>query len=649
MPAEKKMIIEELGEGDLLLPELVNDALVANDRIKYYFTLLQSACNHADHPNSEISNLRIEREAAEIEMTDLDTVVGNTSLSDDGDYKIPLAGEIFQSIRSYMQEMVLPLRRSGEETLPEIEHRLASLLAEIALPPDNPVPRSMIERITCGNRIEGDSLHLMVMDLHRLLNKMQSDLSGEVINGARTYLLAKDDRELVAAFMKGVNRTTHLKFDHPGLGTTATRAKNKLIIQNDIGLTDAHVLVITVKEGIVSITYTDVHMRRLQFFQSLFEEVDVVWADTLSRRGTETLNENLYHLSVGTYSPSDPDEVVPFLTYLGSRLVFLIDWNRARKRLRNFLRNRDAIAVLKWAAENEYGHMAFLNLGGERLIYEALDLAAGFPVQYGEPLHQMLGREKTMDYFRWVLRTSSRGLKNGRSRLLIEDEIKAELISYFRSAKEELFAICEEHATLIIEVATLLRDSLLTIQQRINGAHVARNARRVKAWERQADELVGRVRALSRRIEAAEFFFELIGTADDILDYLEEACFYTTLIQAETVSQKIFMELGMMTEYALLQGQEYVKALIAIQFVHRGSSTRDEMQQFLEAVDRMVGLEQDCDEALRNTEKTILEETADFKEMRIAFELARTIEESTNAAMKAAFIIKDNILEGLKE
>ena len=38
------------------------------------------------------------------------------------------------------------------------------------------------------------------------------------------YGLAAEDRPRVAAFVRGVRRTSPLKFDHPGLETTATRA-----------------------------------------------------------------------------------------------------------------------------------------------------------------------------------------------------------------------------------------------------------------------------------------------------------------------------------------------------------------------------------------------------------------------------------------
>jgi hypothetical protein len=49
--------------------------------------------------------------------------------------------------------------------------------------------------------------------------------------------------------------------------------------------------------------------------------------------------------------------------------VFLIDWNRARKRLGRFLKKTDAIDVLKWAADHNVSHRAFLQFGDVRLGY----------------------------------------------------------------------------------------------------------------------------------------------------------------------------------------------------------------------------------------------------------------------------------------
>ncbi len=504
----------------------------------------------------------------------------------------------------------------------------------------------LIADITLGDPAGPDSLHLLLMDMHKSLNNLQKMISTENIAGAMTYNLQEQDKCLIQAFMSGLNRTAPLKFDHPGLGTTATRTNNRLVLQNDIGLTDAHVLVIHVEPAQINITYTDIHMPRLQFFQGLFDSWNVIWEDTRSRKGDEDFEKKLYHLSTGSYYAKDEEEQRKFLEFLGSRIVFLIDWNRARKRLRSFLPNKDCVTVLRWAAEHEVGHVGFLQLGGDKLIYDGLEMAARIPLRYGEPLYQILGREKTIEYFQWVFNAAAKGLLANHSRLLIQDEIKAELLRYFHSAHENLMEICEQHATLTVEVAMAVRDALLHIQRKENSQFTERTARRAKIWESEADNLVSKVRSLSIRFEAARQYTDLINVADDALDFLEEASFFTTLVPRSTHSEKMLKELVMLGEIAVKGCQEYLKAVIASQYVHKGYS-REEMQDFIRAIDGVISTEREADEALRNAEKVILAETTDYKELRVFFEIARIIEDSTNSLMKAAFVLRNNILESL--
>src|SRR6202035_4768689 len=107
-----------------------------------------------------------------------------------------------------------------------------------------------------------------------------------------------------SAFMAGVNRTAKLKFAHPGLGTTATRAGGRLVIQNDIGTTDAHVIVIHVQGLAVNVTYTDVHAERLEFFQDMLKPRAVTWdAD----RTTALAAGTPFYLATGRFEAKDVD------------------------------------------------------------------------------------------------------------------------------------------------------------------------------------------------------------------------------------------------------------------------------------------------------------------------------------------------------
>jgi uncharacterized protein Yka (UPF0111/DUF47 family) len=642
----KTGIISEIGESGLLLPEFVNNGLSANDKIKYYFTLLQTAQSHADHPGTGSSCLSRERETAGITSDFFDRIVPGSKKTGPSLYEIPGLNSLLNDVKTCFHEMLAPVEKYGLSEAKEYRERLKSLIKEIPDDGGESISGQVIAQITAGEKGGPDSLHVLLMDMHKSLNTLQKLISTETIAGAMTYNLREPDKDLVVAFMSGLNRTAPLKFDHPGLGTTATSTNGRLVIQNDIGVTDAHVLVIHAEPGLVRITYTDIHMPRLQFFQGLFDSWKVVWEDTRSKKAGADFEKKLYHLSTGHYYSVDGDDQGRFLEFLGSRIVFLIDWNRARKRLRSFLPNKDCVSVLRWGAEHETGHMGFLQLGGEKLIYDGLEMAARMPLRYGEPLHQILGREKTIEYFQWVLNASTQGLLANHPRLLIQDEIKAELLRYFHSAHENLMEICESHAILTVELAMAVRDSLLHIERKDNSGFTERTARRAKNWESEADCLVSKVRSLSLRFEAARQYTDLINMADDALDFLEEASFFTTLVPKSTHSGRLLKELVTLGEIAVKGSQEYLKAVIASQYLTKGYS-REEMRDFIRAIDRVISLEREADEALRKTEKVILLETTDYKELRVFFEIAKIIENSTNSLMKAAFALRENVLESL--
>ncbi|OEU42851.1 hypothetical protein BGV40_07385 [Methanosarcina sp. Ant1] len=648
---EKKSIVRELGEEGLLLPELVNSALTANDRIKYYFTLLQTAREKAEHPQLEFPSLRIERENAGEENAKFDRIVSGALKKGHDIYIVPFAEEILSRVWGCMNEMLKPLLATGRAEGKEFEARLEELKRsgaeiEAGLSASEPgiLRGDFIRALTSGNRGKSDSLHILVMDVHKALNRIQEELAVENLEGAKVYLVAEEDRKLIISFMSGVNRTFSLKFEHPGLGTTATRIAGKLVIQNDIGETEAHVLVVNVRGLEASVTYTDIHLQRLLFFQSLFEETGTSWEDTVSRASGEKFEDKLYHLSVGRFLAKGREELKNFLALLGSRIVFLIDWNRARKSLRNFMRNADCVKVLRWAAENECGHRAFLILGGEQLIFGALELASRAPLPYGEPLYQIIGRERTTEYFQWVLQRASKGLLAGDPLLLIQDEIRAELLRYFHSAEQDLMEICSEHASLIVETAGAVRGSLLYIAYKGEPNFVLRNSKRAKVWESQADEFVNRIRTISKRIENADFFEKLIFHMDDVIDALEDAVFFATLIPPVDISRRILESLEKMAGIVLESSREFLKTVYAYQCSTR-ICTPDEMQAFFGSTAQVISLERTCDEAFRKANRVIVEVSTDFKEAMLARDIATKIEEASNSLMLAAFTIRERAFE----
>ena len=105
-----------------------------------------------------------------------------------------------------------------------------------------------------------------------------------------------------------------------------------------------------------------------------------------------------------------------FLEFLGSRIVFLIDWNRARKALQIFMGKTAAVELLTWAAANDFAGIApSSSLAAP--IWCSMRCITPPPgrIRYGARLGTALGVADCVEFLRHVLRDTSQGLAAGRS------------------------------------------------------------------------------------------------------------------------------------------------------------------------------------------------------------------------------------------
>jgi uncharacterized protein Yka (UPF0111/DUF47 family) len=479
---------------------------------------------------------------------------------------------------------------------------------------------------------EGDSLHRLVMDLHRQLNIAQAALAEETIDGAAAYGLAEADRPRVAAFMAGLNRTATLKFNHPGLGTTATRCGERLVIQNDIGETEAHVLVIHIEDLSVTVTYTDVHDERLRFFQHLLTQCAPSWETT---QPSQLDGGAAFYLTKGRMQSADEAALHHCLQWLGSRLVFLIDWNRARKQLRGFLPNNARTALLRWAAEQEVGHRAFLELGGAGLVNQAIEATAGSAMHFGDRLCDVLGVAQTSEFLRFVLRAATDCLTTHRSRSLLRDRARAELARHFRNERRRLLALAADHASISFELATLAYDRVMALGESPDD----RPMERARALEHDADGVVADVyETIGRRPDYA-MFGPLLHAADDAADGLEEAVFLLQLL-AETGAIRASEPLQRLASLLVEASQEWLKALLHAAHAEDRSSGED-ADDFLVAIDRVAKLEHAADDAERALTDTAVRQAADFRQLHLLTALGDRLEEAADAFKQASMLLRD--------
>ncbi|MCW6512145.1 DUF47 domain-containing protein [Lichenifustis flavocetrariae] len=628
----KTQVLDTLGEDGLALPAQIEAGLAANDRLKYYFSLLQVARSHADHPDRPSSSLKRERLAAGIHENGLDELVA-AARQDGASYRFAGCSHLMSAIMDDARIMAAPADAEKKE-------RLALLLKAIPHAADDKVLGSDIDTITRADDDHGDSLHRLVMDLHKVLNALQVGLAEEKIGGAAAYHLGEGDKDLVRAFMEGVNRTAPLKFDHPGLGTTATRSGTRLIIQNDIGTTDAHVIVVHVEANKVSLTYSDVHLQRLQYFQGLLEPFAVVWSNPNSNQVPTLAGGQPFFLSTATFDVKDNKDLLAYLDHLGSRLVFLIDWNHARKQLRGFLVKEDRSRLLRWAADADVGHRGFLQMGGARLIWSAVETAAVSAVRLGDRLCDVLGTESAYAFVQFVFTTASEGLRARQSDSLIRDRVRAELLNLLHTAGTRLLGTAADHAGYVFEIATAIRDQL--VDPRGDTAELKDLTKRARHWEHEADLLVAGVAEAIRRRPELEPVLRLIQAADDATDSLEEATFLLSLLD-DHGDRKGLEALQPMATVLVESAQEWVKALNHARHVRR-HGLRDDADDFLVAIDRLVALEHDADTAERDVTVAILKTTKDFRSLHVLSKIWHGLGDASDSLKRASLILRDHVV-----
>jgi uncharacterized protein Yka (UPF0111/DUF47 family) len=588
------------------------------------------AVSHADNPELPVISLKAEREACGIADPALDKVAANAE-SNEGTYAIPDARHLGEILTVSLKAMLAPLAIADPALHATYERRLTGVLGSVAALDGDFTSGQLIGELTSGQPRTGDGVHPLVMDLHKELNRLIANLAEIDIDGAHAYLTTPEDKPLVVAFMAGLSRTAPLKFDHPGLTTTAMRSGGRLVIQNDIGETAAHVLVIAIDGSTVTIHYSDVHTQRLSFFESMLQEAGLAWGEMRPRQASGLGEDNLFYALSGTYVAPDAAGLMSFLDRVGSRIVFLIDWNKARKRLGLLVPNGLAIELLGWAAERGFGHRAFLQLGGERLVYDALERAVRTPLRYGEPLHEMIGAEGARDFLRFVLEATSTGLKGGLAETLIADRIRVELFNHFRTAEQRLLGDAARHAGLVSELAR-------GVQSALSGKERAANATVAKSIESAADGIVNATRTTARRIAGTSIFSRVVEVADDAADELEDAAFLTGLLTVDAPQP-----LTELSRLLVAGSAAYRRYLDLAPGIHRGAA-REHIDRFLAAAEEVVSFEHRTDSTERDVMTALLPTGSGAPQCYLLCGIAHHLESAMDALLHACLMLRDHIL-----
>src|SRR5664279_1120983 len=170
----KSQIIERLGQADILLPALIAEGLAANDRVKVRLSVLQAAARHARDPHGVRFDLATECRTAGMDFVAMQTLVNGASLLAGEQITAPGLGGLGAAICDDVATMTRAVKAADAAKGDAALERLSRL--KVAAWPEmtDTIAFAQIARLTGLSDATVDSLHRLVMDLHKALNHLST-------------------------------------------------------------------------------------------------------------------------------------------------------------------------------------------------------------------------------------------------------------------------------------------------------------------------------------------------------------------------------------------------------------------------------------------------------------------------------------------
>jgi len=188
----KARIVEHLGQSAIILPALVREGLAANDRAKVRMAALQAAVQHAHNPASAPADLSAECRAAGVDAMSTQSLVGDARTSADGTVVVPGLAELTSALEGDIRAMIRAVEANDASASKIAADRLSAIKKQF--PVSNKIEAGQVAKMIAVPSGDADSLHRLIMDLHKTLNRLAASCAEEVAAGAHAHGLGPDDR-----------------------------------------------------------------------------------------------------------------------------------------------------------------------------------------------------------------------------------------------------------------------------------------------------------------------------------------------------------------------------------------------------------------------------------------------------------------------
>jgi uncharacterized protein Yka (UPF0111/DUF47 family) len=379
----------------------------------------------------------------------------------------------------------------------------------------------------------------------------------------------------------------------------------------------------------------------VKFFTGLLRDFPVQWSGLDRKSAADLGDDEAFYLVTGRYPADDRRDA--FLEAIGASLVFLIDWNRARKLLQTVVSKGGAVEVLDWAARNRIGQRGFLEMGGGELLASAVRRAAPNRIGFGERLDHALGRDAAVDFLKTVLRVSTEALLAGSSVRLARDRVEADLIRHLQRVDTALLATVMRQSGLAREIATGIANCI-TEQQAGRSSDRAALASRARRIEEKADRIATEVRGEIARLDAGHAINGLVDRIEEAIDELEQAAFVVSVMPRQ-VAPALLEPLARICATVVRGAEAAAAGIAAAADVPEGQ--RVDSEDALAAVGRLIDAEHDADAAEREVTALVMQGEFDLKTALSVLDLARTLERATDRLAGFGHFLRGHVLTDL--
>jgi uncharacterized protein Yka (UPF0111/DUF47 family) len=225
--------------------------------------------------------------------------------------------------------------------------------------------------------------------------------------------------------------------------------------------------------------------------------------------------------------------------------------------------------------------------------------------------------------------------------------IETELVRHLDRTDRAMLTIVTRQLGLAHDIAVNIASDIAdrAVERAITGdipeeSALALRARRI---EEKADRIAVDARAIAQRTNASAIIAQLVDTAEQTVDELEQAAFIASLAPA-VIDQKLLAPLAELADAAVHGTEAAASGIDAATEVTEGR--RADVDDAFDATRRLIDIEHAADDAERRITSLVLSK-GDANGGVCILELARAIERATDRLARVGHLLREHVMADL--